>query len=67
MWYRIKGNTREWSCGDVAEQWVVLGRLKTLLQTYICHTCQPLLAEYVRRQPSIGRQYEEVGYEPPVP
>jgi hypothetical protein len=61
MWYRMEGNTRKCTCGGVAEQWLVLGRTKPIVQTYICPTCHPELADYVSRQPSIARQSKNVG------
>ena len=61
MWYRMEGNTRECTCGGVAEQWLVLAGAKPLVQTYICLTCHPQLADYVNGQPSIARQRENAG------
>ena len=53
MWYRMEGNTRKCTCGGVAEQWLVLAGAKRIVQTYICPTCHPQLADYVSRQPVI--------------
>ncbi len=61
MWYRMEGNTRKCTCGGVAEQWLVLAGAKRIVQTYICPTCHPQLADYVSRQPSIARQSKNAG------
>jgi len=61
MWFRMEDNTRECTCGGLAEQWLVLGGAKPIVQTYVCPTCHARLADYVSRQPSFIRQSENDG------
>ncbi len=57
----MEGNTRNCTCAGVAEQWLVLAGAKRIVQTYICPTCHPQLADYVSRQTSFIRQRENAG------
>jgi hypothetical protein len=55
MWHKVEGNIETCSCGGLAEKWVLIGRVKVLTQTYICSTCHPHLAHYVKRQLYVAR------------